>query len=110
MLSGTYFCHNSIKIENKAVFKKMTKKEEPLNLNLEESSEVRSLAFPVSLGYWEFWKLVVDICSTNTRAFIIFRKVDGIVNAKTNSLKNTFEYDRYWWYGKAAKIDKYMSK
>ena len=29
--------------------KKVTKKEEPLNLNLAEPNEVKSLAFPVSL-------------------------------------------------------------
>ena len=35
ILSGTYFCPNSTKIENQAVStKKVTKKEEPLNLNL----------------------------------------------------------------------------
>ena len=50
VLSGTYFCPNSIKTENKAVLtKKVTKRKEPLNLNLAESSEVKSLAFPVSL-------------------------------------------------------------
>ena len=50
ILSGTYFCPNSIKIENQAVStKKVTKKEEPFNLNLAESKEVKSLAFPVSL-------------------------------------------------------------
>ena len=50
ILSGTYFYSNSIKIENQAVStKKVTKKEEPLNLNLEESNEVKSLAFPASL-------------------------------------------------------------
>ena len=50
ILSGTYFCPNSIKIKNQAVStKNVTKKEEPLNLNLAESSEVKSLAFPVSL-------------------------------------------------------------
>ena len=50
ILSGTYFYPNSIKIENQAVStKKVTKKEEPRNLNLEESNEVKSLAFPASL-------------------------------------------------------------
>ena len=50
ILSGTYFCPNSIKNENKAVLtKKVTKRKDPLNLNLAESSEVKSLAFPVSL-------------------------------------------------------------
>ena len=48
-LSDTQFYPNSIKIENQAALtKKVTKKEEPLNLNLEKSSEVKSLAFPVS--------------------------------------------------------------
>ena len=57
ILSGTYFCHNSIKIENQAVStKKMTKKEKLLNWNLEESSEMKSLVFPVSLYYWEMLK------------------------------------------------------
>ena len=42
--SGTYFCPNSIKIKNQAVStKKVTKKEELLNLNLAESGEVKSL-------------------------------------------------------------------
>ena len=50
VLSGTYFCPNSIKTENQAVStKKVTKKEEPLNLNLAESSEVKSFAFLISL-------------------------------------------------------------
>ena len=50
ILTGTYTCPNSIKIENQAVpTKKETKKEEPLNLNLEESSEAKSHSFPVSL-------------------------------------------------------------
>ena len=47
VLSGTYFCPI---FENQAVpTKKVTKKQEPVNLNLAESSEVKSLAFPVSL-------------------------------------------------------------
>ena len=51
ILSGTYFCPSSVKIENQAVsaIKNVTKMEEPLNLNLEESSEEKNLAFPVSL-------------------------------------------------------------
>ena len=50
ILPGTHFCPKSIKTENKAVStKKVTKKEEPINLNLAESSEAKSLAFPVSL-------------------------------------------------------------
>ena len=50
ILSGTYFCPKSIKIENwTASIKKVTKKEEPLNLNFAESSEVKNLAFPVVL-------------------------------------------------------------
>ena len=45
ILSGTFFSPTSIKIENQTVStKKMTKKEEPLNLNLVEPSEVKSLA------------------------------------------------------------------
>ena len=47
ILSDTYFCPNFIKIENKTV-SKVTKKEKPLNLNLAEPSEVKSLAFLVS--------------------------------------------------------------
>ena len=43
MLSVTYFCFNSIKIENKVSTKKVTKKEKPVNLNPEEPSEARSL-------------------------------------------------------------------
>ena len=43
-----HFCPNSIKIENQTV-SKMTKKEEPLNLNHAEPSEVKSLACLVSL-------------------------------------------------------------
>ena len=40
MLSGTYFCPKSIKIENQAVSaKKETKMEELLNLNFAESNE-----------------------------------------------------------------------
>ena len=55
ILPGTYFCPNSIKTENQAVStKKVTEKEESLNLNLVESSEVKSLAFPISLCRWEF--------------------------------------------------------
>ena len=51
ILLGNYFCPNSIKTENQAVStKKVTKKEEPLNLNLADSSEKKSLAFPVSLS------------------------------------------------------------
>ena len=39
ILAGTYFCRNSIKIENQTVStKKLTKREEPLNLNLAEPS------------------------------------------------------------------------
>ena len=36
--------------------------------------------------------MLADRCSTNTSAFIISEKVNGIVKANTNSLKNTFEY------------------
>ena len=39
---------NYIKIENLTV-PKVTKKEEPLNLNLAKPSEVKSLSFPFSL-------------------------------------------------------------
>ena len=47
---NTYVLADSIKIENKAVStKKVTTKEEALNLNLAESSEIKSLAFLVSL-------------------------------------------------------------
>ena len=47
-ISDTYLYPNFIKIENQTV-SKVTKKEEPLNLNLAELSEVKSLAFPFSL-------------------------------------------------------------
>ena len=51
ILSGTYFCPSSVTIENQAVsaIKNVTKMEEPLSLNLEDSSEEKNLAFPVSL-------------------------------------------------------------
>ena len=50
ILPGTYFCPNLIKIKNLTVpTKKVTKKEEPLNLNLAKPSKVKTLAFPVSL-------------------------------------------------------------
>ena len=50
ILSDTYFCPNSIKIENNTVStKNVTEKEEPLNLNPAELSEVKKLAFLVSL-------------------------------------------------------------
>ena len=48
ILSDTYLRPNSIKIENLTV-PKVTKKEEPLNLNLAKPSEVKSLSFPFSL-------------------------------------------------------------
>ena len=35
------------------------------------------------------WKPALDSRSTNKRAFIISEKVNGIVKANTNSLKNT---------------------
>ena len=45
-----YSCPNSIDIENQMVStKKVTKKEEPINLNLGEPREGKTLAFPVSL-------------------------------------------------------------
>ena len=47
-ISDTYLCRNSIKIEDETV-SKITKKEEPLNLNHAQPSEVKSLACPVSL-------------------------------------------------------------
>ena len=37
----------------------------------------------------------VDRCATNTRVFIISEKVNGIVKANTNFLKNAFEYAHY---------------
>ena len=44
ILSGNYFCPSSIKIENQIVStKKVTKIEEPLNLNLAEPSEGKIL-------------------------------------------------------------------
>ena len=44
ILSGTYFCPISVKIENKTVStKRVTKKEKPFNLNLAEPSEVKRL-------------------------------------------------------------------
>ena len=49
ILSSTYFCPNSIKIENQAVSTIKVTREEPPNLNLAELSEVKSLSFPVSL-------------------------------------------------------------
>ena len=52
ILSDTYFCLNSIKIEKETVSsKKLTKKEEPMNLNLAGPNNVKNLAFPVSLCY-----------------------------------------------------------
>ena len=48
ILSDTYFCPKSIKVENWTV-SKVTKKEEPLNLNLAEPSEAKSLKFSFSL-------------------------------------------------------------
>ena len=52
ILSDTYFCLNSIKIEKETVSsKKLTKKEEPMNLNLARPNNVKNLAFPVSLCY-----------------------------------------------------------
>ena len=50
ILSATYFCPNSIKIENQALATTKLTKEEPLNLNLAELSEVKSLSSPVSLS------------------------------------------------------------
>ena len=48
--SDPYFCLNSIKTENQTLpTKKLSKKEEPLNLNYAEPSEVKSLTFPVNL-------------------------------------------------------------
>ena len=41
-------------------------------------------------------KPAVDRCSTNTRAFTIPKKVNEIVKANTNSLKNTCEYAHCW--------------
>ena len=50
VLSGAYFCPNSIKIKSYTVStKNVTKKEKLVILNLAESSEVKSLAFPVVL-------------------------------------------------------------
>ena len=37
-------------------------------------------------------KPVVDKCSTNTIAYIISEKVNGIVKVNTNSLKNNCKY------------------
>ena len=48
ILSGTYLCPNSIQVQVVST-KKVTKKEEQLNLNPAESSEAKSIAFPVSL-------------------------------------------------------------
>ena len=48
ILSGTYLWPNSIKVQVVST-KKVTKKEEQLNLNLAESSEAKNIAFPVSL-------------------------------------------------------------
>ena len=48
ILSGTYFCRNSIKLKIKQSTKNVIKKKE-LNLNLGEPSEVKSLAFHVRL-------------------------------------------------------------
>ena len=48
ILSDTYLHLNYIKIESLTV-PKVTKKEEPLNLNLAKPSEVKSLSFPFSL-------------------------------------------------------------
>ena len=46
----TYFCLYPVKIKNCTVStKKVTKKEEPLNVNLAELNKVKSLAFLVSL-------------------------------------------------------------
>ena len=51
ILSGTYFCPNSINIETYTVStKKVAKMEEPLYLNLAKPSEVENLAFPISLS------------------------------------------------------------
>ena len=75
---------------------KVTKKEGPPILNLEEPSEVKSFAFPVSLCLWEVKKSAVNRCSTNKIAFIISGKVNGIVKANTNSLKTTCKYAHYW--------------
>ena len=50
ILSGTYFCPNSIKIENQALATTKLTKEEPLNLNLAGLSEVKSLSSTVSLS------------------------------------------------------------
>ena len=74
----------------------MTKREESLNLNLAESSEAKSLVFPVSLCKWKFLTPVIDICSSNTRAFIISKKVNGKLKANTDSLNNASEYAHYW--------------
>ena len=62
----------------------MTKKEEPLNLNHAELSEVKSLACPV------------DGLSNNKRASIISEKVNWIIKVNTNSLDSTCEYTHYW--------------
>ena len=48
ILSGTNLCSSSIKVQVVST-KKVTKKEEQLNLNLAESSQAKSIAFPVSL-------------------------------------------------------------
>ena len=48
LLSDTYFSPNSIKSES-LIVSKLTKKEVSLNLNLSWPSEVKSLAFLVSL-------------------------------------------------------------
>ena len=47
-ISDAYFCPNSIKIENQTA-SKVTRKEEPFNLNHAEPSEVKRLTLPVRL-------------------------------------------------------------
>ena len=50
---GIYFCPNSIKIENETVStKKVNKKEEQLNLNLAEPSQVHWQMFPEKSYSW----------------------------------------------------------
>ena len=66
----------------------MANKEKLLNSNLTVPSEVRSLAFLVRLAMLKRILIpVADRYSTNTRTFIISKKVNGIVKANRNSLK-----------------------
>ena len=63
----------------------MTKKEETLNLNLAESRKVNSL---VCVNENFKTQSLIDV-PASTKAFIISKKVNGIVKANTNSLKST---------------------